>query len=346
VYLTSVVDDMLITSCDDDVSMEVVRAVLETFEGTHGGEAHHYNGVKLTWLRDEHAVLLTQHAHVDALVAKYKDAIGDFGFRQLPMKDGLRLHKGGTSEVLESDPLDVSKYPYRALVGSLNYLACCTRPDIAFCVSQLAKYSNAPTQAHWDVAVNCLRYLRGTNHWGIKLGQGVAKNGHVVSLMTKGFKPEACAFADSNHATGIDDKRSVSGYVLQVYGGPVSWASRTQPLTSTSSTESEYRALSDTGKEVLWLLKILAQFHMVPKPFTIFGDSQGAIMALKHHSYTKHTKHIELHHDFLRERYQDGVLDFVHIPGTSNPADVLTKALGKQKFEQFRFGLGMGVVDT
>jgi hypothetical protein len=131
VYLTSVVDDMLITSCDDDVSLEVVKAVLEVFEGTDGGEAHHYNGMKLTWLRDEHAVLLTQHAHVDALVVKYQTIVDDWAPRALPMKDGLRLHKGGTSEVLESEPLDVSKYPYRALVGSLNYLACATRPDIA-----------------------------------------------------------------------------------------------------------------------------------------------------------------------------------------------------------------------
>ena len=345
VYLTTVVDDMLLTSPHESVTLDVIRRVLEVFPGTHGGIAHHYNGMKVSWLPQERAVLLSQPAHVDAAVARFKHLASEWTPRKLPIKEGLRLHKKGTSDVLDSEPLDVSVFPFRVLIGILIYLAFCTRPDIAYVVSQLAKYCNAPTKAHWDVAINCLRYLLGTKHWGIKLGHGMALGGSEVVVACKGVnEPEACAFADANHATGIDDKRSVTGYVLQVYGGPVSWASRTQRLTSTSSTESEYRALSEASKEVLWLSKILALFGIVPKPFKIFGDSQGAIKSLKNFSLTKHTKHMEVHHDFLRERYALGELDYVHIPGACNPADTFTKALGRIKFEQFRSSLGMGMV--
>jgi hypothetical protein len=185
-----------------------------------------------------------------------------------------------------------------------------------------------------------LRYLKGTRSWGVKLGHGGNPGGEIMCLTLRDAR-DARAFVDANHATGIDDKRSVSGYVLQVYGGPVSWASKTQQLTSTSSTESEFRAMSDASKEVLWLMKVLGYFDIHPKPFHIFGDSQGAIHALKNYSYTKHTKHIEIHHDFMRERYALSELNFVHIPGANNPADIFTKALGRQKFEQFRVGMGM-----
>jgi Reverse transcriptase (RNA-dependent DNA polymerase) len=345
VYLTSVVDDMLVTSADEAVTLAIIDEILRAFTGTHGGIAHHYDGMKISWLPEERAVVLTQHKHIEAMLDKYASLAPDWNPRKLPMKDGLKLHKNGTSDVLESEPLDVTVYPYRALVGSLNYVACTTRPDVAYAVNQLAKYSNAPMVAHWEVAIDCLRYLKGTKHWGLKLGSGGGPGGEIVNLVVKS-PLEACAFADSNHATGIDDKRSVGGYVLQVYGGPVCWASRTQRLTSTSSTESEFRALSDCAKEVLWMMKLLAYFGIVPQPFHIFGDSQGAIQALKNFSSTKHTKHIEIHHDFMRERYSSGELNFVHIPGTTNPADIFTKALGRIKFEQFRRGLGMAPVQS
>ncbi len=340
VYLTTVVDDMLVTSCDEHVTLAIISNILDVFKGTTGGIAHHYDGMKITWLLKEKAVVLSQPKHIEAMLDRFKHLASEWYPMKLPMKEGLKLHKNGTSDIVDSDPLDVQKYPYRGLVGSLNYVACTTRPDVAFTVNQLAKYSHAPTQAHWDVAINCLRYLVGTKYWGLRLGSDGGQNHEFLKRVVTG-PLEASAYADSNHATGIDDKKSVSGYVLQVYGGPVTWASRTQKLTSTSSTESEYRALSDCAKDVLWLNKIIEQFGITPRPFVVLGDSKGAIDSIRNYSATRHTKHIEIHHDFLKERYALGQLNFVHIPGEVNPADIFTKALGRLKFERFRSSLGM-----
>jgi len=71
------------------------------------------------------------------------------------------------------------------------------------------------------------------------------------------------------------------------------------------------------------------------------GDSQGALASIKNHTYTHKTKHIEIHHDFMKDRYAMGDLDFEHIPGALNPADIFTKALGKPLFTKFRHALGM-----
>ena len=230
VYLTSVVDDMLITSCDEGVTLDVVNRILRVFPGTHSGIAHHYNGMRITWLPEEHAVVLPQTAHIEKMYAKFKHLVPDWPPRKLPMKDGLRMHKNGTSEDLESDPLDVSVYPYRAVQGTISYIVNTTRPDGAFCSAQCAKYANDPRVAHWTVVVDHMRYLYGTRHWGIKLGHGGNPGGEAISVTLQRRAEEARAYDDANHATGIDDKRSVSGYVLQVYGGPVSWASRTQQI--------------------------------------------------------------------------------------------------------------------
>jgi hypothetical protein len=148
-------------------------------------------------------------------------------------------------------------------------------------------------------------------------------------------------YADANHGTGIDDKRSISGHVIKILGGPVSWASRSQSLTAASTTESEFRALSECSREALWVAKLLEAFDIPCKPFLIRGDSQGAICAIKNYQYTKHTKHIEIVHDFMKDRYQSGQLNFEYVKGESNPADIFTKCLGKVKFAHFRDMLGM-----
>jgi hypothetical protein len=144
-----------------------------------------------------------------------------------------------------------------------------------------------------------------------------------------------------NHGTGIDDKKSISGHVLHVFGGPVSWGSHVQPTTSLSTTESEYRAMSEACRESLWLAKITSLFGIDSTPFLVRGDSETAIKSLKNYSQTKYTKHIEIHHEFMKDRYKQGDLDFQHIKGTQNPADIFTKALGKYKFMEFREALGM-----
>jgi hypothetical protein len=259
------------------------------------------------------------------------------------MAEGTKLHKSGyvdnKGKIFNFELLDTTRFHYRQLIGALNYLANCTRPDITFTVNQLARYNHAPTQGHWQIAIDCLRYLNHTRNWGIKLGGGAFVG--QVDWRFNADDPPATAFADANHGTGVDDKKSISGVVVQVLNGPVSWASRVQPVTSTSTTESEFRALSETSREVLWIAKIIKLFGMPSRPFLIQGDSTGAIGAIRNYQYTRHTKHIEIHHDFMKDRYENGDLAFKHIDGKSNPADIFTKALGRRLFENFRQKLGM-----
>jgi hypothetical protein len=71
VYLTSVVDDMLITSDDPALTKSIVKQILDAFPGTSGGRAHYYNGLKITWLDNEHVVILSQPKHIRSLIDKF-----------------------------------------------------------------------------------------------------------------------------------------------------------------------------------------------------------------------------------------------------------------------------------
>jgi hypothetical protein len=349
-YICTVVDDMLVTSDDPALTASVVKKILNTFPGKPCGRATYYNGMKITWLDNEHCVILSQAKHIQNMVDKFAPLADLVKEAMIPVDCGVRLCKAGTADNQDSPLLDVTIYKYRELIGGLSYIACSVRPDISFIVNQLARYANAPTVAHWDQAIQVLRYLKHTKHWGICLGQGNAY-GHIYtdvepdSIKTNGKRkapePDAVGYTDASHGTGIDDKRSTTGVVMTVYGGAVMWCSKQQLVSATSTTESEFRAMSTASREALWLCKILKLFKVPTIPFTIRGDSRGAIASVTSYSYTKHTKHIEIHCDFMRDYYHKNVLHYEHISGKDNPADVLTKALSRKQFEDFRRRLGM-----
>jgi histone deacetylase 1/2 len=342
VYLASIVDDMLVTSRDKEHTKKVIKAILAILPGEYNGKSRFYNGMCMTWLKDG-SVVLTQSGHVDRILEKF-DKDGKLALHNLPMKAGLRLCRAGSSDNMESPPLDLIKFHYRALLGAISYVACSTRPDIAFAVNQLAHYLNAPTQEHWNILMGVLGYLKHTKYWGIRLG---VPNSSKTSINVKNMdqpdlaQPDVVGYSDANHGTGIDDKRAVSGTVCKVFGGPVMWGSKVQSVTSPSSCESEFRAFSAISRDALWLQKILRMFEVPCTPFEIRGDNQSAIVSIKSYNLTKHTRHVEIHHDFMRDRYALGELDYKWVKGIHNFADMLTKALPFPQFKVFRDKIGM-----
>ena len=57
---------------------------------------------------------------------------------------------------------------YRSVIGALLYISCCTRPDIAFAVNKLAKYSNNPGIAHYRALLHLIGYIKSTPHKFLK----------------------------------------------------------------------------------------------------------------------------------------------------------------------------------
>jgi hypothetical protein len=101
-----------------------------------------------------------------------------------------------------------------------------------------------PTWDHWVCAVNLVRYLKATKHYGIKLGNG---EGLV-------------AYCDSDYASCEDTRKSTTGYVFLLFGGAISWQSKMQPTVAASNTEAEYMACSAAAKEALWLRQLWPNF--------------------------------------------------------------------------------------
>lgn len=139
-------------------------------------------------------------------------------------------------------------------------------------------------------------------------------------------------YADSDFASDPITRKSVSGYLFTINGNPVSWSSRKQSCVATSTAEAEYIAASHAAKEAIWLRRILKSLgHPQEKATIIFEDNMACISMSKDPVFHRRTKHIDVHYHYVREKCLDFDILLEYISTASQPADMMTKALDKQR---------------
>ena len=235
---------------------------------------------------------------------------------------------------IPDDKLTIS---YQRLVGSLTYLAICTRPDIAYAAMALGQFNATPTRAHLVCAKGVLRYLAGTINLCLQFPSPLYDRQSNVSLpsFTRGL-------SDADWASDEKDRKSISGYCFYFLDSLVSWSSRKQRTVSTSSTESEYYALTNTIKEAISIALFLSATQLpLPKPFPIYCDNQSTCAIANTDAISSRTKHIDVRHHFIRQHINDGSFSTIWISTNDMTADILTKPLLATLFLHHRDALGL-----
>lgn len=185
-----------------------------------------------------------------------------------------------------------------------------------------------PRQAHWSAAKRILRYLKGTQHYGLKYSR------------TKEFS--LIVYSDSNYAGDSIDGKSTTSFLMHLGSGAISWKSKKQSVPVVSSSEAEYIAASEATREILWLRRILEDLQTPQGSSTpLLIDNQSAIKMAKNPIFHDHTKHINTKYHLIRHHVKDGSIQLKYCPTADQPADIFTKALGREKFEKFRGILGL-----
>ena len=155
VILCLYVDYMLIVGSDDEM-IKSTKAMLSTrFDMKDMGLADVILGVKI--LRTSDGLVLSQSHYVDKILDKFSN--DDSGVARTPIDVNLHM--------LKNRGESVSQLEYSRVIGSLMYLMSCTRPDIAYAVSKLSRYTSNPNGDHWKGIVRVLRYLRYTRDYGL-----------------------------------------------------------------------------------------------------------------------------------------------------------------------------------
>ena len=147
---------------------------------------------------------------------------------------------------------------------------------------------------------------------------------------------------DADFASDRTNRRSTTGYVIKLGGGPISWKSKQQNHVTASTTEAEYVALSIVTKEICWLRNLLEELGFKQdNPTVVNEDNRGTICFANHDSFKGNSRHIDVAFHFGQEKTKDGTIQVVYCETGNQVADMLTKGLNKEVFAKHRSNAGM-----
>jgi hypothetical protein len=219
--------------------------------------------------------------------------------------------------------------PYSTTIGKITYLTTCTRPDIRNAHRILPRFMANPQPQHYRALKRLLRYLSGTIDY--KIQYDGTKNS--ISLQ---------AFTDSDWAQD-PSRKSTSGFIITLAGGPVAWASKQQPVVALSTCEAEYIATSYCACTVTWLRTLLTELSFPQfTPTPMFCDNTGTVQCTHNHpQHHSRMKHIDVKNHFIRSCIDMGHISVKHISGSENIADLLTKNLNTNMLRHWVHNLGL-----
>jgi len=184
-----------------------------------------------------------------------------------------------------------------------------------------------PKKAHWEVAKHVLKYLHGTIDYEL--------------LYTRSRDIRLNGFTDADWASSVD-RKSTSGYYFNIGSGMTSWCNRKHKSIALSSSKVEYMVAKTAFCEAIWLRRLLVNlFRRNMEATMIMCDNQSCIKLSENPVFHDRLKHINIQCHFVRDYVQRGAVQLSYTPTGEQVADILTKVLGRTKFDYFREKMGM-----
>jgi len=156
----------------------------------------------------------------------------------------------------------------------------------------------------------------------------------VISFSTTvGKEVNITIYVDSSFSNS-ENRRSIFGYVIYMNKSILHRRSKVTPLTTTSSTESEFIAAAISIKDVNWIYRMLAELNIWVTSSIIYVDNQGAVRILNSESSTALTRHLDIRLQFAKQFVLNGLHTVRYVNTQDNIADVFTKSLYRLQFEK------------
>lgn len=318
-YLALYVDDGLIFAESSQTIDKFIGYLTKHFM-VKEVDSHCFIGIEIVRNRPRNSIFLHQQKYVNKILEKFN--MGEAKGAATPLEVGHALNK---AETLDGEMVD--NIPYAEAIGSLLYCAMATRPDIAYALSVLSKYTSQPRAQHWQGVKRALRYLRQTSDFGI------------VFQQTE--KPKLVCFSDADWAGDHQNRRSTSGLASFLNTGPISFRAQQQPVVALSTTEAEYIAATLAVKDLIWIQRFIEELKLpISSKGKLLCDNQSALKLMKNPEFHQRSKHIDIRFHFIREKYEEGLFDLEYISSENQKADIFTKALAADRFHFLRKMIG------
>lgn len=308
------VDDGLLVCKNEKLLKTFISSLKGKFEITCH-EPSCYVGMEIKRDRKSKAIFVNQQGYITRMLSRF--GMENCKTTTSPMNSSVKL-----SELQIEEDVAEKRFPYREAVGSLNYIALISRPDISYTVNTLARASNNPTDLHWRAVKHVMKYLKGTI--GLSLCYKGQTGGRLIG------------YCDSDYAGDLEARKSTSGHIFMLHGGPIAWSSSLQRITALSSSEAEYISISEALKELLWLRLLLESLGLKQEGETeLKVDNQAAIALSRNPEFHRKTKHIGVRFHRIRQEQEARNVIVTYTPSNEQVADLLTKGLAWTKISKY-----------
>ncbi|GJZ90312.1 hypothetical protein Tco_0662239 [Tanacetum coccineum] len=258
------------------------------------GEADVILGIKIK--RKNKGIVITQSHYIEKILKKFNREICSSVSTPMDPVEKLMQNTGKPVDQLE----------YSRAIGCLIYAMMSTRPDIAYAVGRLSRFTSNPSRHHWHVITRVFKYLKDTMSYG---------------LSYVGYPLVLEGYSDVSWINHIEDSSSTSGWVFPLGG-----------------------ALAADGKEAKWLRNLIHEISIWPKPIasiSIHCDSAATLAKVYSQIYNGKSRHLGVRHSMIREIIINGVISIEFVRSQHNLADHLTKGLATGLVIKSVIGMGL-----
>ena len=317
------VDDIVGTPSSDAIKEEFTKRMKERFgqtQVTGGEETEAVLGMAITrdWARK--TITISQGGFV-------RKFLKNFGYEECKKKVDSPLPSNQEFEKWEGDPME-GELPmsFLCFVGSLNWLVCSTRPDLAHACAMMSRYASNPGPEHVKCAKHILAYLAGHKDLGITY-HGSAE------VLKKGYDHEdrLVASVDADLGGCKDTHKSTSGMVVWLNGGAISWSSKKQSTVSTSTTEAEMKAAARCSVEIVWLRDLVTELGAKQGCVRVLEDNQGVVQLTHGQKDTSRSGHFRRPQVYVEDLVGQGFIWLDRTETDFNPSDIFTKQVEPAK---------------
>ena len=302
-------------------------SLFESYEMKDLGELRWFLGIRVIRDRVRRRLWLTQDEYITKIVTKYgltnQTAKTPMALEPLQPYDGV----AGTIQIAD----------YQSKVGSVNYGAVITRPDVAFTASKLSEHLRNPGPLHIKAVERCICYLNYTRFMALEYGEFPDCLPTFETAVESPSLPFT-GYSDASLADDVRTRRSTQGHKIELFGGTVDWQVQKQTSVATSSTEAELNALGTVVMWLLWYQRFFDNINLqLNQTLTTYCDNLQTVRLMTKESPKLVTKlkHIDIKQHWLREKVEDGTVNIEWISTANQAADGLTKALTRQKHITF-----------
>lgn len=305
------------------------QQLFNAYEMRNMGEIEWFLGIRVTRDRELYQMSLCQDSYIDKLTSKF-NVNTNFASPGAPLTSYIPMRKNEETATLQQI------HAYQQRVGSINFAAVTTRPDVSFAASKLSEFLTNPSSHHLDQAGRVLRYLAHTKNYAIVF-DGQTGDADTIFLGS----------SDASFADDVDTRQSSNGYCFKLYNGLIDWKANKQRTVTTSSTEAELLAMSMTANTKMWWDRFFEAIQLKIEGVThIECDNKQTIRAFTKTGtqITTKLRHVDIHRHWLRQEVQKGTINIRWTPTTSILADGLTKMLPPQRHAEFIKLIGLQAI--